>query len=177
METFILNAPWDWGQVGMRAYSLGVTFQVGAVLLTGCLGGRTAAVLSQIAYLVLGLVLFEVFGFQVFAQGGGLSYVREPSFGYLLGFVPAAWVCGYLAFQEDPKLEKLALSSLCGLGIIHACGLSYLSLASLVGWLETSGTRYWELVLTYSILPLPGQLVVVCAVAVIAFVMRHLLFY
>lgn len=176
METFIVNAPWDWGTAGMQVYSLGVTFQVGAVLLTGCVGGKTAAALSQIAYLTLGLFLFQAFGFQVFAQGGGLGYVREPSFGYLLGFIPAAWVCGYLAFQEPPKLEKLALGALSGLGIIHGCGLIYLIPTSLLGWLE-SDRSLWQLILTYSLLPLPGQLVVVCAVAVIGYVMRRLLFY
>ncbi|HEY9880819.1 MAG TPA: biotin transporter BioY [Leptolyngbyaceae cyanobacterium] len=177
METFIVNAPWDWGQMGMQVRSLGVTFQVGAVLLTGCLGGKNAAALSQIAYLFLGLALFQVFELPIFTQGGGLSYVREPGFGYLIGFIPAGWVCGYFAFQEAPKLERLALSSLSGLGIIHGCGLLYLTVASLLGWLQTAGASYWSLLLTYSVHPLPGQLAVVCAVAVIAFVMRHILFY
>nr|WP_199306478.1 biotin transporter BioY [Pseudanabaena sp. FACHB-2040] len=177
METFILNAPWDWSQTGLRVQSLGVTFQVGAVLLTGCLGGKNAAALSQIAYLFLGLILFQVFELPVFTQGGGLSYVREPGFGYLIGFVPAGWICGYLAFRSAPKIETLAYSSVCGLGMIHGCGLAYLTLASLLGWLQTTSASYWDLLLTYSIQPLPGQLAVVCAVAVIAFVMRHLLFY
>lgn len=177
METFIVNAPWNWGQAGLQAQSLGVTFQVGAVLLTGCLGGKNAAALSQIAYLFLGLILFQVFELPVFTQGGGLSYVREPGFGYLIGFIPAGWVCGRLAFREAAQLENLAFSSVCGLGIIHGFGLIYLTLASLLGWLQTASASYWELLLTYSIQPLPGQLAVVCAVAVIAFVMRHLLFY
>ncbi len=177
MEAFILNPPWDWGQSGVALLSLGVSFQVGAVLLTGCVGGKNAAALSQIAYLVLGLALFQVFEFPVFTQGGGLSYVREPGFGYLLGFVPGGWLCGYLAFQEPPKIESLAFSGLCGLGVIHVCGLVYLTFASLLGWLENVSTSYWELVLNYSILPLPGQLVVVCAVAVLSLALRHLLFY
>jgi biotin transport system substrate-specific component len=100
MEAFTVNGPWSWGQSGIAIVSLGVSFQVGAVLLTGCVGGKNAAALSQIAYLVLGLALFQVFEFPVFTQGGGLSYVREPGFGYLVGFVPAGWVCGYLAFQD-----------------------------------------------------------------------------
>lgn len=177
IEAFIVNAPWAWGNMGVHAQSLGVTFQVGAVLLTGCLGGKTAATLSQVAYLVLGLLLFHVFHFQVFTQGGGLSYVREPSFGYLLGFVPAAWICGYLAFQKPPKLENLAYSSVCGLGIVHGFGIVYLTLASLMGWLQTSTESYWQMLWAYSIHPLPGQLAIVCAVAVISFVMRRLLFY
>ncbi|PSN19631.1 biotin transporter BioY [filamentous cyanobacterium CCP5] len=176
LETFVVNAPWVWGSTGMQVYSLGVTFQVGAVLLTGCVGGKTAAALAQIAYLILGLFLFPVFGFQVFAQGGGLSYVHEPAFGYLIGFIPAAWVCGYLAFQEAPKLEELALAALSGLGIIHGFGLVYLVPASLLGWLE-SDRSLWQLMATYSLLSLPGQLAIVCAVAVLAYVMRRLLFY
>jgi biotin transport system substrate-specific component len=177
MEAFTVNPPWAWGESGVALLSLGVSFQVGAVLLTGCVGGKNAAALSQIAYLMLGLALFRVFELPVFTQGGGLSYVREPGFGYLLGFIPAGWLCGYLAFQEPPKLETLAFSSLCGLGVIHGFGLVYLTLASLLGWLQTVSISYWELLLNYSILPLPGHLVVVCAVAVISLALRHLLFY
>jgi biotin transport system substrate-specific component len=177
MEAFTVNGPWSWGQSGIAIVSLGVSFQVGAVLLTGCVGGKNAAALSQIAYLVLGLALFQVFEFPVFTQGGGLSYVREPGFGYLLGFVPAGWVCGHLAFQDSPKLENLAFSGLCGLGIIHGLGIFYLTLASLLGWLQTVSASYWQLLLGYSILPLPGHLVVVCAVAVLSLVLRQLLFY
>lgn len=177
LETFIVNGPWDWGQTGIQAHSLGVTFQVGAVLLTGCVGGKNAAALSQIAYLLLGLMLFQGFGLPVFTQGGGLGYVREPGFGYLIGFIPAGWLCGYLAFRAAPKLETLALSSLCGLGVIHGVGMVYLTLASLPNWLKIAPADYWQTLLAYSLRPLPGQFAVVCAVAVIAFVMRHLLFY
>lgn len=177
MEAFTVNPPWNWGQTGLEVLSLGVSFQVGAVLLTGCVGGKNAVALSQVAYLVLGLALFRLFEFPVFTQGGGLGYVREPSFGYLLGFLPGGWVCGYLAFQDPPKLENLAVSSLCGLGVIHACGLVYLTFASLLGWLSTVSASYWELVMNYSILPFPGHLVVVCAVSVLSLVLRQLLFY
>jgi len=177
MEVFITNAPWDWGGTGLQVYSVGVSFQVGAVLLTGCLGGKNAAALAQIAYLTLGLLLFQVFELQVFTQGGGLAYVREPSFGYLVGFIPAAWICGYLAFRDAPKLETLALSSVSGLAAIHGCGLVYLCLAYGFSWLGHPSLSFLQAVATYSLWPLPGQLVVACAVAVIAFIARRLLFY
>lgn len=166
-----IPVPWgwpiDWNQIDL--YSLGTTLQVGAVLLVGCLGGKNAGALSQIAYLVLGLS-----GVQVFSQGGGLSYVQEPTFGYLLGFLPGAWICGYLAFRKQRRLEILLLSCLCGLltihlvGVVYLTGLSFLKLSSL-SW----GASIWQ----FSILPLPGQLIVVCAVALIAFLFRRLLFY
>jgi biotin transport system substrate-specific component len=177
MEAFITNAPWDWSATGVQVYSLGVSFQVGAVLLTACVGGKNAATLAQIAYVTLGLVLFQFFGFPIFTQGGGLGYVREPSFGYLAGFIPAAWVCGHLAFQERPKLETLAFSSVCGLGLIHGCGLLYLAIASLGGWLSQVSFPAWEAIWAYSLAPLPGQLIMVCAVSVLAYLLRQLLFY
>ncbi|MGD1927832.1 MAG: biotin transporter BioY [Leptolyngbyaceae cyanobacterium] len=176
-EAFITNAPWNWNATGVQVYSLGVSFQVGAVLLTACVGGKNAATLAQIAYLTLGLLLFQFFGLPIFTQGGGLGYLREPSFGYLVGFIPAAWVCGYLAFQERPKLETLAFSSVCGLGIIHGCGLLYLVIASVGGWLEAVTFPAWEAILAYSLAPLPGQLIMVCAVSVLARLLRQLLFY
>jgi biotin transport system substrate-specific component len=148
---------------------LQVSFQIGAVLLVSCTGGKQAATISQIAYLFLGLS-----GYQVFAQGGGLHYLQEPTFGYLLGFVPAAWICGSLAFRQPPRLETLGLSSLIGLSAIHALGLVYLGGLALFRQLpEGLLTASWE----YTVLPLPGQLAVICAVAVIARLLRLVLVY
>lgn len=160
------SPPWTWGQHGIQAYSLGVTYQIGAVLLVGCLGGKTAAALSQIAYLILGLTWFPVF-----AQGGGLGYLKEPTFGYLLGFVPGAWICGYLAFKAPPRLESLAFSCLCGLLAIHLVGVSYLLIT------HSLSHDFLQAVLRYSLKPLLGQSAVVCAVTVLSFTLRHLMFY
>lgn len=159
--------PIDWNQIDL--YSLGATLQIGAVLLVGCLGGKNAGALSQIAYLVLGLS-----GVQVFSQGGGLSYLQEPTFGYLLGFLPGAWICGYLAFRKQRRIEVLLLSCLCGLLTIHLFGMIYLTGLSLLKLSSFSwGASIWQ----FSILPLPGQLIVMCAVALIAYLFRRILFY
>lgn len=160
--------PIDWNQIDL--YSLGATLQIGAVLLVGCLGGKNAGALSQIAYLVLGLS-----GVQVFSQGGGLGYVQEPTFGYLLGFLPGAWVCGYLAFRSPKsRIEILLLSCLCGLLTIHLFGIVYLTGLSLLQLSSLSwGASIWQ----FSILPFPGQLIVMCASALIAFLLRRTLFY
>lgn len=169
IEAAIPILAWPLNLETLAIYPLGVTFQIGAVLLVGCLGGKNAAALSQIAYLLLGLS-----GFQIFAYGGGLSYLQEPTFGYLLGFVPGAWVCGYLAFRKPPRLIRLGLSCLAGLAVIHGVGLLYLSGMRLLGSLpETWGAAVWQ----YSIYPLGGQLVIVCAVVVVSVILRRSLFY
>jgi len=154
-------------------YSLGVTFQVGAVLFTGCMGGKNAAALSQIAYLMLGVVLFERFEFEVFTQGAGLGYLREPGFGYLLGFVPAGWLCGSLAFKAKPTLERLAFASLSGLLMVHLCGVAYLLLGHLFRWVKTPPSLFTA-IMDYSVVQIPGQIMVACAIALIAYGMRKI---
>jgi biotin transport system substrate-specific component len=169
LEAFAAN-PWQWGKSDLPVASLGVTYQIGAVLLTGCLGGKNAGFLSQAAYLLLGLVWFPIF-----AQGGGLGYLKEPSFGYLLGFIPGAWVCGYLAFKTVLRLEMLALSCLGGLLCIHLSGIVYLLGARLLGNLPEP--ELVKALMKYSLNPLPGQLGVVCAASLLAFAVRQALFY
>lgn len=173
LEAFVPSPPWSWIQQGtVEAYSLGVTCQIGAVLLVGCLGGKNAAAISQVAYLLLGLTWFNVF-----TQGGGIDYVLNPRFGYLLGFIPGAWVCGFLAFRLPVKLEYLALSCSMGLLSIHAVGMSYLAIANSFNWAVVGATSLPQSLLTYSLAPLPGQLAVICAVAVVSFALRHVMFY
>jgi biotin transport system substrate-specific component len=175
IEAFATNFPWEWAEKGIYSQSLGITCQLGAVLLTGCMGGRNAGVLSQIAYIILGL-----FWLPIFAHGGGLGYFREPSFGYLLGFIPGAGLCGAIALRYRTRLETLAYSAFCGLLVIHLCGLIYLIALSGLGLANDSVislANLGENISNYSIAPIPGQLVMVCVVAAIAFFLRHLLFY
>ncbi|ACB53699.1 putative BioY protein [Crocosphaera subtropica ATCC 51142] len=172
VEAFVTNMPWTWTEQGVNSMPLGVTFQVGAVLLTGCMGGKNAGFLAQVAYVFLGL-----FWYPVFAQGGGLQYWQQPSFGYILGFMPGAWLCGWLAFQRRTKLEVLGISAAAGLLIIHGCGLIYLLGLFFLSPANLPSDNLFDLIINYSVEPIPGQLVVVCVVAVIAFILRHILFY
>lgn len=167
----IMNLPWQWGEQGLHSVSLGVTWQIGAILFVSCTGGKNAGVLSQIAYLALGLA-----GFPVFAQGGGISYVRELSFGYILGFVPGAWICGTLAFQSRPSLGSLLWSCLWGLLMIHLTGLIYLTALYGLGWVKAAVSPWLQAAQQYSLHAVPGQLAIACAVAVLALFMRRLLF-
>ncbi|MEB3278222.1 MAG: biotin transporter BioY [Lyngbya sp.] len=172
LEAFAADPSWLWEQQEISVYSLGVTYQIGAVLFVGCMGGKNAAAISQIAYLVLGLTVLPVF-----SEGGGIGYLREPSFGYLLGFIPGGWLCGTLAFKASPKLELLAFSCFCGLAIIHGVGLTYLTVNYLLDGFTTQSLPLIEAIQKYSLHPLPGQLGVACAISVLSYVLRGLMFY
>jgi len=172
IEVYGITLSGSFSQHGIQTFSLGVTFQIGAVLLVGCLGGQNAGALSQIAYLVMGLTLLPVF-----SEGGGIGYVKLSQFGYLLGFIPGAWICGFLAFKARPKLESLAFSCICGLLTVHLCGITYLTVSYFFQWQGTENLSLMQAILKYSWFAIPGQLTVVCAVTSIAYLLRHLMFY
>ncbi|MGB2924716.1 MAG: biotin transporter BioY [Limnothrix sp.] len=170
------NAPWTWWSgndgINIDTDSLGVYCQVAAVLLTGCLGGRNAGILSQIAYIFIGL-----FWLPVFSQGGKLAYVLEPTFGYILGFIPAAGICGWLAFRYVLTLESLALSAFCGLVAMHICGVLYLATMTWFEKITLDGLSLSAAIALYTFNPFIGQLVLVCGVALVAYCLRRILFY
>ena len=63
-----------------------ITMQTFAVLLSGALLGKARGAASQITYLLMGLA-----GIPWFSRGGGIQYILSPTFGYIIGFVLAAY--------------------------------------------------------------------------------------
>ena len=68
------------------------TLQTFVVSILGMVYGRKLAVAAVLLYLGEGAV-----GLPVFAGGGGLAYFAGPTAGYLLAFLPAAFLLGWLA--------------------------------------------------------------------------------
>ena len=148
--------------------SLPITLQVPGLLLTALVCGPRSSMLAAVAYLSVGL-----FQLPVFYGGGGPSYVLDPGFCYLAGFLPAARLTGRLARQpgmNDPL--SLAGAAAIGLLVIQLCGIANLLLGALAG--RWSGTLV-PLLMSYSIGPLLPQLMLCCAVAVVALLLRRLL--
>ena len=73
--------------------------------MAGILLGAGYGALSQLVYVLIGLV-----GVPIFALGGGFSYVLQPTFGFLLGLIPSAFVIGKLA-KRPLTFFRLPLSS------------------------------------------------------------------
>lgn len=67
------------------------------VLLAGMLLGAKLGAMSVGAYLLVGLV-----GVPVFVHGGGPQYIFRAGFGFLLGFLLAAFLIGLLAERIPP---------------------------------------------------------------------------
>jgi len=95
-------------------------------LSAALLGGRLAA-LSQVIYLMIGII-----GLPVFAGGkGGLGVLLGPTGGYLIGFVAGAYVVGRLAqLRREPGAVWLGLAMVCGTAVLYLLGMVQLILVA-----------------------------------------------
>lgn len=101
-----------------------LTFQTAFAVLAGLLLGWEKGVIATTAYMLLGL-----FGLPVFTSGGGFSYVFNPSFGFIVGFIAAAGVGGIGAARFSKLWQKAAFALL-------ACLANYvIGGAYVYGWL------------------------------------------
>ncbi|NLK17963.1 MAG: biotin transporter BioY [Clostridiales bacterium] len=79
------------GHIKVTVFSIPYTLQTLAVMLIGCIFGERYGLLAAGIYVSMGLL-----GIPVFSKGGGLHYVFEPSFGYILAFLPGVYLIGSL---------------------------------------------------------------------------------
>ena len=101
---------------------LPVTLQAFICAVAGIVLGPRLGVLSMTAYTLLGLS-----GIPVFAQGGGIAYVFNGSFGFIIGFIAGTYVIGKISGQYyKPSRIILIKAVLAGLVTIYAAGITYM---------------------------------------------------
>ncbi|WP_205598634.1 biotin transporter BioY [Clostridium niameyense] len=87
------------------------------------LGGRMGA-LSQLVYVITGLI-----GIPIFTEGGGFSYIFKPTFGFLIGFIVAAYFMGKITERVKKVIViKIFLIVFLGLIIVDVLGLIHMYL-------------------------------------------------
>lgn len=98
------------------------TLQYFFCAFSGILLGARLGALSQALYVIVGLA-----GVPVFTQGGGLNYIFEPSFGYLIGFIAGAYVIGLITERiKNMNFIKNFLAILAGMFFVYMFGLLHL---------------------------------------------------
>ena len=99
-----------------------ITLQTFFTAMAGCVLGPWDGALSQLVYVALGLV-----GLPIFTQGGGIGYLMQPTCGFLIGLIPAAWVIGRIAGRK-PEPKQIVPACLLGYGVLYAIGVPYMAL-------------------------------------------------
>ncbi len=107
-----------------------ITTQVLTVLLSGLFLGSRWALASQTIYILMGIMGLPVFsGFK-----NGAALITGPTVGYVIGFMAAAFVTGYI-YENWTKKDSGSLthiltsfiSCIFGVMLIHLVGFIYLS--------------------------------------------------
>ena len=98
-----------------------ITGQTLAVLLTGAALGSRRGAAAMAVYLVAGA------GLPFFAGGASGLVWLLPSGGYIIGFIPAAFVVGYLAERGWDRKPWILVAMLLGNVVLYIPGLLQLS--------------------------------------------------
>lgn len=108
-----------------------VTGQTFFVLLAGLLLGARWGATAIVTYLIIGVA-----GFPVFSGGtGGIGILFGPTGGYLIGFVVAALIVGYIAqhaIGKAPKYRRglFIAGMIVGSAIIYVAGVPWLAFSA-----------------------------------------------
>ena len=110
---------------------LPLTLQTLFVVLAGLVLGKKYGAVSVCVYVFAGLIGLPVF----------TGSVMNPTFGYILGFVPGAWLAGALA----------------GIAVIYAIGIPYYYIMSKYYLGNELGAK--TLMMYFVLMPMPGDIV------------------
>ena len=110
--------------------------QIPMLFFIVALMGRKFGILAIISYIILGMF------FPVFALGGGISYLFEYGFGYILAYLPAIFFAGTLLKGKTDYL-RIPVISLVGVVTIHILGILYML------FISTLRHAPWELVTSW----------------------------
>lgn len=138
------------------------TLQPFFVLLSGSLLGSRLGALSQLVYVLVGLL-----GLPVFTQGGGPGYIMQPTFGYLVGFVICAYLVGKLTEKREKKNYFTYLGAMyIGMVVTYILGVTHLYLVT--HFLVSSSFTLAKAIWIGAIVILPKDIILTAIIAYLA---------
>lgn len=114
-------------QFPIPPYPVPMTLQTAFLYLCGLLLPARHAFYAQLAYVLLGLL-----GIPVFTSGGGIGYILDPRFGYLLAFLVCAPLLSCIAQKTLYAGRKglYAVGSLFTIFLVQLIGVLYMAMIS-----------------------------------------------
>ena len=111
-------------QVEVPLWPVPITGQTLGVIIVGAALGARRGALSLLSYLGLGLAGLPVFA----GLSGGLASVAKPSFGFIVGFVFAAFVAGWFAERSWDRRPALAFAGFAAASVVpFLVGVPYMA--------------------------------------------------
>jgi biotin transport system substrate-specific component len=100
------------------------------VLLSGLLLGARWGAASAALYLLVGAIGLPVF----YGGKGGLAHLFGPTGGYLLGYIPSAWITGFISERFHRSRNGSLIAALFGALIIYGFGVPWLKAITHMTW-------------------------------------------
>jgi len=110
-------------------YPVPMTMQTFVVLFLGIAFGYKIGLTTVSVYLIEGIIGIPVFSNSP-EKGVGLVYFTGPTMGYLIGFLSAVFLAGYLNFKSNIFLIFIKL--ILAVSTVYITGILWLG--SLIGW-------------------------------------------
>lgn len=107
-------------------YSFSIVPQIPVLMFTCAVLGKRLAITCACLFVALGL-----FALPIFALGGGIYYIGEYSFGYILAFILGIYIAGSFLNKKYTFVNML-FASIFGVLAIHVCGILYMSLLAMI---------------------------------------------
>ena len=126
---------------------LPLTFQTLFVVLSGLVLGSKLGAVSVVVYVIAGLAGLPVF----------TSSALNPTFGYIIGFIPGAWLAGRIAERFRPGFLTWTAGALAGMTVIYAFGIPYYYFMSKYYLGNELGAK--TLLMYFVLMPMPGDIV------------------
>ncbi|CAB5099964.1 Substrate-specific component BioY of biotin ECF transporter [Olavius algarvensis associated proteobacterium Delta 3] len=103
------------------------------IYLAGLLLGWRWGLASVGVYILAG-----AFGLPVFAGGlGGIGRIVGPTGGYLIGFLPAVFLIGWISAKRKGNVVYDVVAMIIGTAVIYAMGVSWLKILTGMTWGKT----------------------------------------
>lgn len=107
-------------------YAFSIIPQIPVLMFVCSLLGKRLALTCTYLYVILG-----IFALPVFALGGGLGYIAEYSFGYILAFIIGAYICTFF-LDKKYSFTNMILGAILGVCVIHLFGILYMAVLALI---------------------------------------------
>jgi biotin transport system substrate-specific component len=143
-----------------------------AVFLAGGILGKKYGTISLVVYVLLGAVGIPVFaGFK-----GGLGVLAGPTGGYIIGYIAAAFLVGFIVDTAISKLDKASfvkslviniIAMIIGLAVCYALGTAW--------FMISTGTGFGAAMVSCVIPFLPGDAMKIALAAILVAKLRPLL--
>ncbi|MED4924536.1 biotin transporter BioY [Anoxybacillus geothermalis] len=142
-----------------------ITLQTFFCVLAGAVLGRRLGAVAMIVYMLVGLA-----GVPVFAKlSGGLAMIFQPTFGFILSFIVAAYATGWIINRGPQPASKarFVTAALVGMVLNYVIGTNWMYMAYKL-WAEAPQGLSYGMVWGWMLAPLPKDILLSIVAGVIA---------